>query len=120
MDEKINTTKKPRLYIVVEGEKKEIALLGDWNINTADFDMKDMSWSELFTVLKEKELQEKERSEKNKSEVTCQWYDCSAGFICPRCGEQLIADGANGEEECDCGVKYSLHWEIKINTTHKE
>jgi len=42
------------------------------------------------------------------------WEDCTIGFICPNCKEELIVDSQDGEEECDCGFKYSLSVNLKL------
>ena len=40
--------------------------------------------------------------------IIYQWEDNSIGFICPKCGAELIGDSQNGKEECDCGLKYQF------------
>ena len=46
--------------------------------------------------------------------IKYQWEDCTIGFICPNCGEELVADSQNGEDECDCGLKYCLTASLKV------
>ena len=43
------------------------------------------------------------------------WEDCTVGFLCPKCGSRLSVDSQNGTEECECGIKYSLSWKLKID-----
>ena len=47
-------------------------------------------------------------------EIEYQWEDCTIGFICPNCGDELVADSQNGEDECDCGLKYCLTASLKV------
>ena len=49
-----------------------------------------------------------------KSEIEYRWNDCSIGFVCPICGAQLVADAENGQCECECGLKYHLETNLKI------
>ena len=43
------------------------------------------------------------------------WEDCTLGFDCPECGEHLVCDTQDGEEVCDCGLKYQLCSYLLIN-----
>ena len=42
------------------------------------------------------------------------WEDCTIGFECPNCKQNLSADSQDEEQECpQCGLKYSLS--VKLN-----
>ena len=42
------------------------------------------------------------------------WEDCTIGFYCPNCNNELVADSQNGAEQCECGLVYSLVAYVKI------
>ncbi len=48
-------------------------------------------------------------------EIKYRWEDCTMGFICPNCGDELVADSQNGDDKCDCGLEYCLSASLKIN-----
>jgi transcription initiation factor IIE alpha subunit len=39
--------------------------------------------------------------------IDYRWWDCSAGFKCPECGEELVVDNDDWSK-CDCGAFYML------------
>jgi len=47
--------------------------------------------------------------------ILWQWDSCTIGFFCPECGKELVGDSQDGEEECDCGLKYSLSSRLIVN-----
>ena len=47
--------------------------------------------------------------------IIYEWENSVIGFICPKCGNDLIGDNQNGEEECDCGLKYQFCSYLLIN-----
>jgi len=44
----------------------------------------------------------------NNLEIFYSWIDEYIGFTCPKCKAELFADSQNGEESCECGLKYQL------------
>ena len=50
----------------------------------------------------------------DEGDVVFKWHDCNCSFYCPICAAELYADSENEERECDCGLRYSMSYSLKL------